>query len=74
MHWISVASQEKCTSFVTLEQFNKYTQIAFINFSLFLTDWLDSLIGPGGLLLVVSHIYAVPVRPLSVRLEKKVLN
>jgi hypothetical protein len=24
-------------------------------------DWLDSLIGPGGLLLVVSCLFAVPV-------------
>jgi len=24
-------------------------------------DWLDSLIGPGGVLLVVSHLFAVPV-------------
>jgi len=24
-------------------------------------DWLDRLIGPGGLLLVVSHLFAVPV-------------
>jgi hypothetical protein len=25
-------------------------------------DWLDSLIGPSGLLLVVSHLLAVPVQ------------
>jgi hypothetical protein len=24
-------------------------------------DWLDSLIGPGEFLLVVSHLFAVPV-------------
>ncbi len=31
-------------------------------------DWLDSLIGPGGLLLVVSHLFAVPVLVLQVGL------
>jgi hypothetical protein len=31
-------------------------------------DWLDSLIGPGGLLLVVSHLFAVPVLVLWVGL------
>jgi hypothetical protein len=38
-------------------------------------DWLDSLIGPGGLLLVVSHLFAVPVLVLWLGLEKsKLLN
>jgi hypothetical protein len=33
-------------------------------------DWLDSLIGPAGLLLVVSHLFAIPVLVLWVGLEK----
>jgi hypothetical protein len=32
-------------------------------------DWLDSLIGPGGLLLLVSDIRAIPVLVLWVWLE-----
>jgi hypothetical protein len=34
-------------------------------------DWLNSLIGPGGLHLAVSHLFAVPVLVLWVGLEKK---
>jgi hypothetical protein len=34
-------------------------------------DWLHSLIGPGGLLLVLSDQCAVPVLVLWVELEKK---
>jgi hypothetical protein len=34
------------------------------------SDWLDSLIGPGGLLLVVYHLFAVPILVLWVGLEK----
>jgi hypothetical protein len=38
-------------------------------------DWLDSLLGPGGLLFVVSHPFAVPVLVLWLGLEKsKQLN
>ncbi len=33
-------------------------------------DLPDSLIGPGGLLLVVSHLFAVPLLVLWVGLEK----
>jgi hypothetical protein len=33
-------------------------------------DWVDSLIGPSGLLLVVSHLSAIPVSVLWVGLEK----
>jgi len=32
------------------------------------------LIGPGGLLLIVSHLFAVPVLVLWAGLEKKVNN
>jgi hypothetical protein len=32
-------------------------------------DWLDSLIGPGGLQLVVSLLFAIPVLVLWVELE-----
>jgi hypothetical protein len=34
-------------------------------------DWLDSLIGPGGLVLVVYDLFALPVSVLWVGLEKK---
>ncbi len=34
------------------------------------SDWLDSLTGPSGLLLVVYHLLAVPVSVLWVGLEK----
>jgi hypothetical protein len=33
-------------------------------------DWLDSLIGPGGLLFLFSHLFAVPVLVLWLGLEK----
>ncbi len=33
-------------------------------------DWLDSLIDPGQLQLVVSHLFGVPVLVLWVGLEK----
>jgi hypothetical protein len=36
------------------------------------SDWVDSLIGPSGLLLVISHVLAVPISVLWVGLEKKV--
>jgi hypothetical protein len=32
-------------------------------------DWLDSLLGPGGLLFVVPHPFAVPVLVLWLGLE-----
>ncbi len=50
-----------------LERSNKYSQIVFS-----VSDWLDSLIGPGGLLLVISHLFAVPSSVLRARLGKKV--
>jgi len=34
-------------------------------------DWLDSLIGLGGLLLVVSDLFPVPVSPLEVTLQTR---
>jgi hypothetical protein len=52
-----------------LEQFNKRSQIIFIDHSLFLFS-LDSLIGPSGLLLVVSHLLPVLVSVLWVGFEK----
>ncbi len=54
----------------SLEQPNKHSQIIFIDCSLFLSDWVHSLIGPSGLLLVVSHLFAVPVLVLWEGLEK----
>jgi hypothetical protein len=53
-----------------LEQCNKHTQIVFIDCLLFLI----SLFGPGGLLLVVSHLFAVRVSVLWAELKKKVSN
>jgi hypothetical protein len=37
-------------------------------------DWVDSLIGPGGLLLVVSYLFTIPVLVLWLVLENKVNN
>jgi hypothetical protein len=36
-----------------------------------ISDWLITMIGGGGLLLVVPHVYAVPVSVLLVGLPKK---
>jgi hypothetical protein len=44
-----------------LEQSNKHSQTVFIDCSLFL---IGCLIGSGGLLLVVSHLFAVPLSVL----------
>jgi hypothetical protein len=52
-----------------LEQSNRYSQIVSIWF-LPVSDWLDSLIGPDGLLLEASFPFAVPILVLWVRLEK----
>jgi hypothetical protein len=43
-----------------MEEFNKQNEIVFVDRSMFLIV-LDSLIGSSGLLLVVSHLLAVPV-------------
>jgi hypothetical protein len=43
-----------------LEQSNKHNPNVFIDCSL-VSDWLDSLIDLSGLLLVVSHLLAIPV-------------
>jgi len=43
-----------------LDRANKHSQIIFVDRSLVLA-WLDSLIGPSELLLVVSHLFAVPI-------------
>ncbi len=51
-----------------LEQCNKHTQVVFIDCFLFLIR----LFGSGGLLLVVSHLFAVRVSVLCAKLEKKV--
>ncbi len=58
----------------TLEASNKHSQI-LVYLLLPVSDWLDSLIGPSGLLLVVvvPHQLAVPVSVLWVELEKKKL-
>jgi hypothetical protein len=37
-------------------------------------DWLDNLIGRGGLLLVVSHLFTIPVLVLWLVSRKKVNN
>jgi hypothetical protein len=52
-----------------LEWLNKRGQIIFIDHSLFLFS-LDSLIGLNGLLLVASHLLAVPVSVLWVEFGK----
>jgi hypothetical protein len=45
-------------------------QIIFIDYSLCVFDWLNSLIGPDGLLIVVSHLFGVSVSVSWVGLEK----
>jgi hypothetical protein len=50
-----------------LKESNKHTKIVFV-------DWLDSLIGPSGLLLAVSHLLAVPSLSFMMRGWKKVSN
>jgi hypothetical protein len=37
-------------------------------------DWLDTSIGRGGLVLVVSHLFAIPILVLWVGLEKSKCN
>jgi hypothetical protein len=37
-------------------------------------DWLDSLIGRGGLLLVVSHLFALAILVLLAGLDKSKFN
>ncbi len=46
-----------------LEQSKKHSQIIFYSF-LPVSDWLDSLIGPGGLLSVVFYLIAILVSVL----------
>jgi hypothetical protein len=51
-----------------------YGQKCFIflyYFGLDISDWSIIMIAPGGLLLVVPHVYAVPVTVLLVGLPKK---
>jgi hypothetical protein len=43
-----------------LQESNKYSQIIFIDCSVY--DWLDSLIDLGGMLLALSHLFAVPIK------------
>jgi hypothetical protein len=53
------------------ESNNLPSQIVFIDCcSPHVSDWVDSLIGPSGLLLLVSHPFAVSVSVLLVGLEK----
>jgi len=70
IHWSTHCwDHEKVQAFKALEQSNTHSQMTFVDWSLFLigciywlvsvSDWLDSLIGPSGLLLVVSHLLAV---------------
>jgi hypothetical protein len=60
---------EKLHSFQTPGRDLERGQIIFIDHSLFLFS-LDSLIGLNGLLLVASHLLAVPVSVLWVGFEK----
>jgi len=51
---------EKTTAFRAREHYNK-TESNHVQGLLLVSDWLDSLIRPSGLELVVSHLLAVPV-------------
>ncbi len=52
----------KCAHpFRALEEADKHSQIAFTYSLLPVSDWVDGLIDPSGLLLVVSHLLTVPV-------------
>ncbi len=44
-----------------LQESNKYTQIVVLINCPRVSDWVDGLIGPSELLLVVSHLFAVPI-------------
>jgi len=59
---------EKLQSFQSLEHQSNHI------YSLFLVSWLTRyiawLIGPGGLLLLVSHLFAIPILVLQVKLGK----
>jgi hypothetical protein len=76
IHWKTAGTLEKCTAFQSsggaLEQSNKH-QSNRIYWRLPVSHWLDSLIGPTGLLLVISHLLAVPILVLWVGLEKKLV-
>jgi hypothetical protein len=50
---IIAVTLDKCTSSKPSKCLIKYSQTVFIDYSLS-SDWLDGLIGPSGLLLVVS--------------------
>jgi hypothetical protein len=52
-----------------MEEYTKSSQMVFIDSSLFLIDEIV-LIASSGLLLVVSHLFAVPVLVLWVGVEK----
>jgi hypothetical protein len=61
-HWMTTTvTPEQLHSFQSLwKSLIEWSQIVFIGCSP-LSDWLDSLIGPGGLLLLVLHLFAVAV-------------
>ncbi len=49
---------------------SKFWHLKNISFVLSVSDWPIIIIGPGGLLLVVAHLFAVPVSLLWVGLRK----
>jgi hypothetical protein len=69
--WLSkmVLAQHFCHSLLRLVKGTANPNPAREDYSL-LCARPSTLIGPGGLLLVVSHLYAVPVLVLKVGLEK----
>jgi hypothetical protein len=66
-----------CTTFRSLEEpWNRLikTVKSYLLTGPCFSDGLDSLIGPSGLLLVVCHLFAVPVSVSWVGLEKKLVT
>jgi hypothetical protein len=52
-----------------LEELINILKLYLLTLTLFF-DWLDSLIGPNGLLLIVSHLFAILLSVLWMGLEK----
>ncbi len=75
IHWNTALTLKKCTYSCALEKPWK-SLIDTVKVKSYLltdpiSDWvLDSLIGPAGLLLVISHLFAVQLSLLLVGLEK----
>jgi hypothetical protein len=70
--WPSIFAQfaEACKRHSKVEHLPEKSVVNMIWLLLPVFDWTIIVIGPGGLLLVVSHLFAVPVWVISVGWEK----